>query len=112
MLWASHLTFGVSIFPSCILVELIYSTIQSSYFEFHPTPETDAVTPKTHGVTPVWGFGTVIISTHLEVHHGDRVYGYFAPARYAMLAVSARDFSKYAFYVPRPHLPAGALLLL
>lgn len=76
------------------------------YFEFHHVPDSEAegVSSKTHGVTPVWGFGTIIKSTHPKVHTGERVYGYFAPARYLLLPVSS-DVNKYAFFVPRPHLP-------
>lgn len=79
------------------------------YFEFHHTPEAEGVSSKTHGVTPVWGFGTIIKSTHPKVHPGERVYGYFAPARYLLLQVSP-DVNKYAFFVPRPHLPPGDLV--
>ncbi|KAG2154153.1 uncharacterized protein EDB93DRAFT_1132941 [Suillus bovinus] len=74
------------------------------YFEFHHAPEAEGASSKTHGVTPVWGFGTIIKSTHPKVHTGERVYGYFAPARYLLLSVSP-DVNKYAFFVPRPHLP-------
>lgn len=74
------------------------------YFEFHHAPEAEGVSSKTHGVTPVWGFGTIIKSTHPKVYPGERVYGYFAPARYLLLQVSP-DVNKYAFFVPRPHLP-------
>ncbi|OAX41295.1 hypothetical protein K503DRAFT_712948 [Rhizopogon vinicolor AM-OR11-026] len=74
------------------------------YFDFHHLPEADGVSSKTHGLTPVWGFGTIIKSTHPEVQAGERVYGYFAPVRYLLLPVSPR-VNKYAFFVPRPHLP-------
>ncbi|KAG2143052.1 hypothetical protein DEU56DRAFT_854850 [Suillus clintonianus] len=74
------------------------------YFDFHHAPEAEGVSSKTHGVTPVWGFGTIIKSTHPKVHTGERVYGYFAPARYLVLPVS-QDVNKYAFFVPRSHLP-------
>lgn len=74
------------------------------YFEFHQTPEAEGVSSQTHGVTPVWGFGTIIKSTHPKIHPGERVYGYFAPARYILLQVSP-DVNKYSFFVHRPHLP-------
>ncbi|KAG6873181.1 hypothetical protein C0995_001791 [Termitomyces sp. Mi166 len=78
------------------------------YFDFHDAPEVRDVdvSKKTHGVIPVWGFATVVESGHPKIHAGERVYGYFAPTRYLLLAVSPADVNKYAFYVPRPHLPA------
>ncbi|KAF5379077.1 hypothetical protein D9615_005976 [Tricholomella constricta] len=76
------------------------------YFDFNDAPEVGKVSPKTHGLFPVWGFGTVEKSTHPKIHEGERVYGYFAPTRYLLLPVSSADVNKHAFYVPRPHLPA------
>ncbi|KDR79940.1 hypothetical protein GALMADRAFT_116466 [Galerina marginata CBS 339.88] len=78
------------------------------YFDFHSAPEsTDGnCSRKTHGLIPVWGFGTVIKSTHPKISEGERVYGYLAPTRYLLLPVSPNDVNKTAFYVPRPHLPA------
>lgn len=84
-------------------------TMGTSYFDFNPAPETDTISPKTHGLIPVWGFGTVVASSHPKIHEGERVYGYFAPTRYLLLPVSPSDVNKHAFYVPRPHLPAGVL---
>jgi len=77
------------------------------YFDFHPVPEQldEKVSSKTHGVIPVWGFGTVISSTHAKIDEGERVYGYFAPTRYLLLPISSSDLNKFSFYVPRPHLP-------
>ncbi|RDB30096.1 hypothetical protein Hypma_014145 [Hypsizygus marmoreus] len=75
------------------------------YFDFNTTPQTDSVSPKTHGIFPVWGFGTILKSTHPKIHEGERVYGYFAPTRYLLVPVSPADVNKHAFYVPRPHLP-------
>jgi hypothetical protein len=83
------------------------SSLFNRYFDFHPVPEVGAVSSKTHGLIPVWGFGTVIVSAHPKIHEGERVYGYFAPTRYLLVPVSSDDVNKYAFYVPRPHLPAG-----
>jgi len=76
------------------------------YFEFHPAPALGDISPSTHGLIPVWGFGTVIDSTHPRISAGERVYGYFAPTRYLLLPVSPSDVNKYSFFVPRPHLPA------
>ncbi|KAF8839166.1 hypothetical protein BDN67DRAFT_953938 [Paxillus ammoniavirescens] len=77
------------------------------YFDFHEAPEDaeTSVSPKTHGVTPVWGFGTVVVSTHVAIQVGERVYGYFAPARYLVLPISPLDVNKFAFFVSRAHLP-------
>jgi tRNA U38,U39,U40 pseudouridine synthase TruA len=55
----------------------------------------------------VWGFGTVIKSTHPKIQEGERIYGYLAPTRYLLLPVSPNDVNKFSFYIPRPHLPAG-----
>ncbi|KAH7926170.1 hypothetical protein BV22DRAFT_1111900 [Leucogyrophana mollusca] len=76
------------------------------YFDFHPAPTVGDVSAQTHGVIPVWGFGTVVTSTHAKIASGERVYGYFAPTRYLLLPVSPSDVNKFAFFVPRPHLPA------
>ncbi|KAJ3486962.1 hypothetical protein NLJ89_g11759 [Agrocybe chaxingu] len=77
------------------------------YFDFHPAPKaSDGSTgPETHGLIPVWGFGTVVVSSHPKIQEGERVYGYFAPTRYLLLQVAPADVNKYSFYVPRPHLP-------
>ena len=58
-------------------------------------------------MTPVWGFGTVILSTLGTIHSGERVYGYFAPARFLIVSISPSDVNQYAFAVSRPHLPEG-----
>ncbi|KAG6841494.1 hypothetical protein C0991_010352 [Blastosporella zonata] len=76
------------------------------YFEFNDSPEAGDVSPKSHGLFPVWGFATVLKSSHPKIYEGERVYGYFAPTRYLLLPVSPADVNKHAFYVPRPHLPA------
>ncbi|KAI9569907.1 hypothetical protein HD554DRAFT_2088536 [Boletus coccyginus] len=77
------------------------------YFDFHEAPEAPEsnVSPNTHGVTPVWGFGTVVASTLLAIHTGERVFGYFAPTRFLALSISPQDVNRYAFVVSRPHLP-------
>ncbi|KIK79029.1 hypothetical protein PAXRUDRAFT_297590 [Paxillus rubicundulus Ve08.2h10] len=77
------------------------------YFDFHEAPEGagTSVSAKTHGVTPVWGFGIVVASTHVAIQVGERVYGYFAPTRYLVLPISPLDVNKFAFFVSRPHLP-------
>lgn len=63
------------------------------------------------GPAPVWGFGEVVASSHPKVQAGERIYGYLAPSRYLLLPVSPSDVNKYAFFVPRPDLPAGKLCL-
>jgi hypothetical protein len=85
----------------------IHAELKISYFDFNPAPEAGSVSPNTHGLVPVWGFGTVVTSTHPKIYAGERVYGYLAPSRYLLIPVSPSDVNKYAFYVPRPHLPAG-----
>ncbi|PRP79685.1 hypothetical protein PROFUN_12583 [Planoprotostelium fungivorum] len=74
------------------------------YFEFHPAPETSETSPKTHGVLPVWGFGTVEASSHPEVKVGEKVYGYFSMSRYMMVPIDR--ITPNAYFVPRPHLPS------
>ncbi|TFK34429.1 hypothetical protein BDQ12DRAFT_656785 [Crucibulum laeve] len=76
------------------------------YFDFHASPLTTDVSSESHGVIPVWGFGTVVKSGHPKVELGEKVYGYSAPARYILVEVSPSDINKFAFYVPRAHLPA------
>jgi len=75
------------------------------YFGFHEAPDApeSGVSSSAHGVTPVWGFGTVVASTHLAVRSGERVYGYFAPARFLALPIS--EVNPYTFVVSRPHFP-------
>lgn len=80
------------------------------YFDFNPAPSVGKVSSETHGLVPVWGFGTVVTSNHPKIHEGEQVYGYFAPTRYLLVPVSPSDVNKHAFYVPRPHLPAGMSL--
>lgn len=84
------------------------------YFDFHPAPDDSSknISQKTHGLVPVWGFGTVVESTHARISVGERVYGYLAPTRYLIVPVSPSDVNKHAFYVPRPHLPTGLPLTL
>jgi len=104
--WARPPTSGSFLSPIAHCSSSLWHMYYCRYFDFHPVPEAEGVSSKTHGVTPVWGFGTVIKSTHPRVHAGERVYGYFAPARYLLLPVSP-GVNKYAFFVPRPHLPPG-----
>jgi hypothetical protein len=59
-----------------------------------------------------YGVLVIVASNHSGIHPGERVYGYLAPTRYLLLPVSPSDVNKFAFYVPRPHLPAGVLFLL
>lgn len=74
------------------------------YFEFHNAPNTNTTSSKTHGVIPVWGYATVVQSTHPRISVGERVFGYLGMSRYLLLPVD-HDVNKYNFYVPRPHLP-------
>ncbi|KAJ7635112.1 hypothetical protein FB45DRAFT_790640, partial [Roridomyces roridus] len=76
------------------------------YYDFHPAPTASNASRQTHGLVPVWGFGTVVASSHPKIPLGERIYGYLAPCRYLLLPVSPSDVNKHAFYVPRPHLPA------
>ncbi|KAF5371567.1 hypothetical protein D9758_003561 [Tetrapyrgos nigripes] len=86
------------------------------YFDFHAPPTTSSptsISPKTHGVVPVWGFGTVIASSlslppslsKFQVQVGERLYGYLAPTRYLLVEIDPKDVNKYAMYVPREYLP-------
>ncbi|KAI0697031.1 hypothetical protein BC835DRAFT_1270944 [Cytidiella melzeri] len=74
------------------------------YFEYNYPPTVDKVSSKSHGLIPVWGFGTVVETAHPHVPVNERVYGYFAPSRYLLVPVS--NVNKYKIHVPRPHLPA------
>jgi len=47
-----------------------------------------------------------VASAHHKVAVGERLYGYFAPARYLVLPIDEKDVNKYSIYVPRNHLPA------
>ncbi|KAK7441043.1 hypothetical protein VKT23_016827 [Stygiomarasmius scandens] len=75
------------------------------YFDFHAPPNEGGISAKTHGVVPVWGFGTVIATSHPNVHVGERLYGYLAPTRYLLVEIDPKDGNKHAIYVPRPHFP-------
>jgi hypothetical protein len=41
------------------------------------------------------------------VQVGERLYGYFAPTRYLLVPIDAKDINKHAMYVPRPQFPPG-----
>ncbi|KAH8116688.1 hypothetical protein DFH11DRAFT_1687608 [Phellopilus nigrolimitatus] len=41
-----------------------------AYFDFHTVPEKDTTSHKTHGLIPVWGFGTVVWSSHRRIDVG------------------------------------------
>ncbi|KAF9260319.1 hypothetical protein L218DRAFT_1079376 [Marasmius fiardii PR-910] len=77
------------------------------YYDFYPAPTvpSQSISSKTHGVVPVWGFATVLASSHPKVHVGERLYGYFAPTKYLLLPIDPTDVNKYALYVPRPQFP-------
>ncbi|KAF8319458.1 hypothetical protein DL93DRAFT_2053669 [Clavulina sp. PMI_390] len=55
------------------------------YFDFFPAPKTSLTSPKTHAVLPVWGYGTVIASSHPSLHVGQRVSGYLSMSSYCLL---------------------------
>lgn len=76
------------------------------YFDFHPAPKTRNTSPKTHGVIPVWGFGTVVESNIEKIPVGERVFGYFPSAKYMMIRIDEKDVNNFNFYALRPHLPA------
>ena len=44
-----------------------------SYFDFHPAPNVPGISEKTHGVIPVWAFGTIVESTLPALRMGERV---------------------------------------
>ncbi|KAG8936610.1 hypothetical protein FRC02_000603 [Tulasnella sp. 418] len=75
------------------------------YFEFHRAPETSTTSAKTHGVIPVWGFGTVVDSTVGQIKVGERIFGYLPFARYMLIEVDTKDINTHNFYAKRPHLP-------
>lgn len=77
------------------------------YFDFHAPPNDHerGISSSTHGVVPVWGFGTVIGSSLPKVEVGERLYGYLAPTRYVLVEIDPNDVNKHAIYVPRAHLP-------
>lgn len=101
-------------------------TLRNRYFEFHPAPKTRHTSPKTHGVIPVWGFGTVVESQVAQIQVGERVLcvlpfpirfsatygasfrsGYFPSAKYMLIKVNPEDgLNAFNFYAHRPELPA------
>ncbi len=61
-----------------------------NYWGFYPTGEDG------FGIIPVWGFGTVLESTHADVKVGERFYGYYPMASEVVLSpgrVNPRGFS-------------------
>ncbi|KAG7085752.1 hypothetical protein E1B28_003295 [Marasmius oreades] len=82
------------------------------YYDFYPAPSKpeENISPETHGVVPVWGFANVLVSSHPQVHVGERLYGYFAPAKYILLPIDPTDINKHAMYVPRPQFPSDRRL--
>lgn len=76
------------------------------YFDFYPAPKSERTSPETHGVIPVWGFATVVETTHPSIGKGERVFGYFGMSRYVLVPLET-TVNKYSCYIPRPHLPAG-----
>lgn len=90
-----------SLMGFCNLIHLI-----PRYFEFHPAPKTATTSPESHGIIPVWGFATVILSSIDSIKPGERVYGYLGMSKYILVPVDPRSINIHNFYVPRPHLPA------
>jgi Protein of unknown function (DUF2855) len=65
------------------------------YWRFFPAEE------EGWGIVPVWGFGSVVQSTHVSVAVGERLYGYWPMAAYAVLApqrISPHGFSDAAVH--------------
>ncbi len=52
------------------------------YWQFFPAAGADAAG---WGCIPVWGFGTVVESTHADVRMGERLWGYWPMASHAVL---------------------------
>jgi hypothetical protein len=61
---------------------------RSSYFDFYPAPETPETSPKRHGIIPVWGFCTILSSSHPSIQPYQRLYGYLPMSRYALIPIS------------------------
>lgn len=60
------------------------------------------------GVIPVWGFATVVESKSHEIPVGDRLFGYFPPAKYLkMKPVNSNERRFIDGSVHRSKLPAG-----
>lgn len=75
------------------------------YWKFFP-PAGDM--PDGWGVIPVWGFGEVVQSNVEEIAIGERLFGYFPPAKY--LKMKAGKISQSSFMDSSQHrlpLPAG-----
>lgn len=49
------------------------------YWRFFPSGEED------WGIVPVWGFASVVESTHADVAEGERLYGYWPMSSHAVL---------------------------
>ncbi|KAF8334048.1 uncharacterized protein EI90DRAFT_3050810 [Cantharellus anzutake] len=64
------------------------------YFDFFHAPETASTSQVSHGVIPVWGFGTVVATSHATVRVGQRLYGYFAMSKYLVLQLDEQT-NKY-----------------
>ena len=65
------------------------------YWQFYPT-EQDG-----WGVIPVWGFGTVVQTSHAGVTVGERLYGYWPMASHAVL--SPAKLTESGFYDSAAH---------
>jgi len=74
------------------------------YWQFFPITDSKA----NWGVIPVWGFADVIASKHSSIQKGERLFGYFPPAKYLKMTpskVSDLQFIEAANH--RKHLPQG-----
>lgn len=65
-----------------------------NYWGFYPTGE------EGWGIIPVWGFGTVIESTHADIAVGERFYGYYPMASDVVLSPARPSPRGFADGVP------------
>lgn len=70
------------------------------YWDFFPTDSA------TDGRIPVWGFATVVASTHADIARGTRVYGYLPMSTH--LIVQPGQVTAYGFMDAAPHRAARA----
>jgi hypothetical protein len=68
------------------------------YWQFFPASEN---LNGEWGCIPMWGFAKVIISNNKEIEEGERVFGYFPPAK--ELAISPIKISSQAFMDGKEH---------
>ena len=63
--------------------------------------------PEVHSIIPVWGFGTVVMSTVSKIRVEEHIFGYLGMAHYLLLPIDAMEINDFNLYMPRPHWPAG-----